>query len=44
MDVADGGLDAKGIATQEGRQTRFFTAVSQLSNSIRTLHAEVGQP
>ena len=44
MDVAEEGLHAKGIATQKGRQTRFFTAVNQLICSIHTLHAEVGQP
>ena len=30
--------------TKEGRQARLFTAVNQLSSSILTPHAEVGQP
>ena len=32
--IAEGGLDAGGMTTQEGRETCFFTAVYSLSKSI----------
>ena len=40
--VPEGELLAGGVATQEGRQTCFFTAVNLLSNSILTPRLEEG--